>query len=73
MQTGEICLDLLKDQWSATYTIAKSLNAIYQMLSYPEPDSPLNVDAAVLLRNGDLIGYESLVRYCCSEWKYDGR
>ena len=43
------------------------------MLAYPEPDSPLNVDVAVLLRNGDLLGAESLIRWACAEYKWDGQ
>ena len=72
-QTGEICLDLLKDQWSAVNTLVTTLEAIYHMFNYPEPDSPLNVDIAVLMRNGDLIGAESVIRWACNEWRWEGR
>lgn len=61
-QTGEVCLDLLKTAWSPAYTISSTLSAIHQLLTTPEPDSPLNVDAAAVLRSGDNVGYESLVR-----------
>ncbi len=33
------------------------------MLSDPEPDSPLNIDAANLARSGDKMAYEDLIRY----------
>jgi len=69
---GEICLDLLNKNWTPAYTISSTLGAIHQLLSYPEPDSPLNVDVAKLLREGDLIGAESLVRWCCDEWRWNG-
>jgi len=72
-QTGEICLDLLKDSWSPSYQISSTLGSIHQMLTYAEPDSPLNVDIAVLIRSGDLIGAEGMIRYCCSVYKYNGR
>ena len=72
-QTGEICLDLLKDKWSAANTLVTTLEAIYHMLSYPEPDSPLNVDVAVLMRNEDVVGTESIIRWACSEWRWEGR
>ncbi|KAI5840526.1 ubiquitin-conjugating enzyme/RWD-like protein [Morchella snyderi] len=62
LKTGEICLDLLKTNWSPAYTISMTLTAIHQLLQSPEPDSPLNVDAAAVLRTGDNVGYESLVR-----------
>lgn len=61
-QTGEICLDVLKEAWTPVYTISQTLTTIHQLLTSPEPDSPLNVDAAAVLRNGDVVGYESLVR-----------
>jgi len=72
-KTGEICLDLLKGSWTPAYTISSTLGAIHQMLTYPEPESPLNVDVAKLLRDGDLIGAEGLVRWCCDEWRYNAR
>jgi peroxin-4 len=31
------------------------------LLSAPEPDSPLNVDVAALIRVGDLLGAKALV------------
>ncbi|KAL9053681.1 MAG: hypothetical protein Q9162_004632 [Coniocarpon cinnabarinum] len=62
-KTGEICLDLLKTQWSPAYTIDKTLTSVHQLLTSAEPDSPLNVDIAGLMREGDLVGSESLVRF----------
>ncbi|KAK6339148.1 hypothetical protein TWF718_008571 [Orbilia javanica] len=67
-KTGEICLDLLKSEWSAAYTISSTMTVIQTLLTSPEPNSPLNVDAAALLRAGDTMGYESLVRYYV--WRY---
>jgi len=48
--------------WSPVYTINATLTAISHLLTQPEPDSPLNVDVAAVLRHGDKVGYESLVR-----------
>lgn len=62
-QTGEICLDLLRGtSWTPTLTISSALTMVQQLLTDPEPDSPLNVDAAAVMRFGDAVGYESLVR-----------
>lgn len=63
-KTGEICLDLLKTSWTPAYGIVSTLEAVQQLLSAGgEPDSPLNIDLAKLLRVGDLVGAEGLVRF----------
>ncbi|KAF2396850.1 ubiquitin-conjugating enzyme [Trichodelitschia bisporula] len=72
-QTGEICLDLLKDKWAPTITISILLTSIQQLLTSAEPDSPLNVDIAQLFRQGDWAGAESLIRYYTQVERWDGR
>ncbi|CAF9939799.1 hypothetical protein IMSHALPRED_001639 [Imshaugia aleurites] len=71
-KTGEICLDLLKTSWSPAYTLTSTLEAVHQLLAYPEVDSPFNVDIATLLKSGDRIGGESLVRFWCGEKRWGG-
>lgn len=71
--TGEICLDLLKGAWTPAYTISSTLAAVRQLLTEPEVDSPLNVDVAQLLREGDAIGAEGLIRFWCGEKRWDGK
>lgn len=71
-KTGEICLDLLKSSWSPVYTIKQTLEAVHQLLNSAEPDSPLNIDAAQLLRQGDQLGYEALVRFYTDTLRWDG-
>jgi ubiquitin-conjugating enzyme E2 C len=50
-QSGNICLDILKDKWSATYTVATLLLSIQGLLDTPNNDSPLNSQAAQLWDN----------------------
>jgi peroxin-4 len=54
------------------YTISTTLSAIHQLLTDPRPDSPLNVDVAALLRDGDIAGWESVVRYWTGEERWRG-
>jgi peroxin-4 len=71
--TGEICLTLLTtEHWSPVYTLSSTLTAIHQLLTDPQPDSPLNVDVAALLREGDLPAWESVVRYWTGEERWQG-
>lgn len=71
--TGEICLTLLTtEHWSPVYTLSSTLTAIQQLLTDPQPDSPLNVDVAALLRDGDIVAWESVVRYWTSEERWTG-
>jgi ubiquitin-conjugating enzyme (huntingtin interacting protein 2) len=48
---GTICLDVLKDNWRPIYTLRTILISIISLLSDPNPDSPLNSDAATMYKN----------------------
>lgn len=43
---GNICLDILKEKWSALYEIRTILLSIQSLLGEPNNDSPLNIEAA---------------------------
>ena len=44
-KTGEICLDILKQEaWTPAWTLQSVCRAIVALLSHPEADSPLNCD-----------------------------
>ncbi|KAG5899867.1 hypothetical protein JTB14_012334 [Gonioctena quinquepunctata] len=44
--SGNICLDILKDKWSALYDVRTILLSIQGLLAEPNIDSPLNALAA---------------------------
>lgn len=48
---GNICLDILKDKWSAIYNVRTILLSIQTLLGDPNNDSPLNTQAALLWDN----------------------
>ncbi|CAK8691838.1 ubiquitin-conjugating enzyme E2 C-like [Clavelina lepadiformis] len=43
---GNICLDILKEKWSALYEVRTILLSIQSLLGEPNNESPLNVQAA---------------------------
>ncbi|KAM7274076.1 hypothetical protein ACFE04_028740 [Oxalis oulophora] len=46
-QSGAICLDILKDQWSPALTLKTALLSIQALLSAPQPDDPQDVQKLV--------------------------
>lgn len=66
--TGEICLDILKDEaWSPAWNLEHLVGAILMLIDDPEPDLPLNVDLANLFRL-DKLAFESVVQF--TMWTY---
>ena len=47
---GRICLDILSSNWKPVYTLRTVLMSIMLLLSDPNPDSPLNGEAANLYK-----------------------
>eukprot|EP00922_Rhytidocystis_sp_ex-Travisia-forbesii_P025126 GHVS01036903.1.p1 GENE.GHVS01036903.1~~GHVS01036903.1.p1 ORF type:complete len:201 (+),score=13.09 GHVS01036903.1:646-1248(+) len=50
-QTGAICLDILKKEWSPALTIRTALLSIQALLSDPFPDDPQDAEVAAMYKN----------------------
>ena len=61
-RTGEVCLDILKSDWSPVWGVATVCRAIVALLDSPNADSPLNCDAGNLIRNGDRLAFNRVAR-----------
>jgi ubiquitin-conjugating enzyme (huntingtin interacting protein 2) len=49
-QTGAICLDILKDQWSPALTIKTALLSLQALLCSPEPGDPQDAQVAKMYK-----------------------
>jgi ubiquitin-conjugating enzyme E2 H len=50
-ESGSICLDALNKAWSPTFTIKHIVETVLPyLLNYPNPDDPLNREAAHLMK-----------------------
>ncbi|KAI9682212.1 MAG: Ubiquitin-conjugating enzyme E2 C [Caeruleum heppii] len=58
--SGRICLDILKDKWSAVYNVQSVLLSLQSLLGEPNNASPLNGQAAELW-DKDPVEYKRLV------------
>mmetsp|Transcript_25342 Transcript_25342/g.22378 ORF Transcript_25342/g.22378 Transcript_25342/m.22378 type:complete len:150 (-) Transcript_25342:270-719(-) len=60
---GRICLDILKDKWSPALQIRSVLLSIQALLSSPNPDDPLNNEAANLWKTNESAAIKKAKEY----------
>lgn len=63
---GDICMDILKNNWSSSINIRAVLISLISLLGNPNTDDPLNSDLAELYRNNKK-QYEKQIRKACEK------
>lgn len=61
-KTGDVCLDILKKEWSPAWGLQAACRAVLALLSDPDADSPLNCDAGNMVRYGDMTAFRTTAR-----------
>jgi ubiquitin-conjugating enzyme E2 M len=48
---GNVCLNILKADWKPTLTVSTVISGVYFLFTDPNPNDPLNHEAATLMRD----------------------
>ncbi|OII76551.1 ubiquitin-conjugating enzyme family protein [Cryptosporidium andersoni] len=66
---GNICLDILQQQWSPVFDICAILTCIQSLLNDPNPNSPANAEAAQMYTENRLEYYEKVQQCVRASWE----
>lgn len=69
---GKICLDILAERWSPSYTIATVLQQLQGLLASPNPDDPLVREPAVTMKQ-DVELFRKMAREMTLKYAAPGR
>lgn len=69
--TGEICLDILKSEWTPVWNLESVCTALLMLLQEPNAESPLNCDAGNVIRANDIRAFNTLARMYTIEHAMD--
>lgn len=64
---GDICLDILKNNWAPSQNIHSVLMSLILLLKYPNIDDPFNPELAELYHN-DIKEYERVIKFACEKY-----
>ena len=65
-RSGAICLNVINETWSPTYSLLNIYEMFLpQLLTYPNPDDPLNREAAVLYKTNRRVFASKVKEYIC--------
>lgn len=64
---GDICLDILKNNWAPSQNIQSVMLSLRLLLRYPNTDDPFNQELAEIFRS-DIKEYERIVRMDCKRY-----